>query len=111
MAFQMICSSIILLIFVTIPPLTEAILDPHYYDKPCPQAENIVSQTIRNASTFDPKVPARILRMFFHDCFIRVPSLSLSPRALRKVVFDSRARDNFINKALCGCHTMLTTVS
>ncbi|XP_022889445.1 peroxidase 66 [Olea europaea var. sylvestris] len=71
MAFQMICSSIILLIFVTIPPLTEAILDPHYYDKPCPQAENIVSQTIRNASTFDPKVPARILRMFFHDCFIR----------------------------------------
>ncbi|CAI9762386.1 unnamed protein product [Fraxinus pennsylvanica] len=51
----MICSSIILLIFVTIPPLTEAVLDPHYYDKTCPQAEDIVSQIVRNASTFDPK--------------------------------------------------------
>ncbi|KNA11622.1 hypothetical protein SOVF_133570 [Spinacia oleracea] len=48
-----------------------AALDAHYYDQTCPQAEFIVSQTIRNASIFDPKVPARILRMFFHDCFVR----------------------------------------
>lgn len=57
-----------------------AALDAHYYDQTCPQAEFIVSQTIRNASIFDPKVPARILRMFFHDCFVRVstlPELSL----------------------------------
>ncbi|KAH6770842.1 Peroxidase superfamily protein [Perilla frutescens var. hirtella] len=45
-------------------------LDGHYYEKTCPQAESIIYEVVRNATTFDPKVPARILRMFFHDCFI-----------------------------------------
>lgn len=57
-----------------------AALDAHYYDKTCPQAQTIIFQAVRNATTYDPKVPARLLRMFFHDCFIRVSlSLSLSP--------------------------------
>ncbi|RVW72966.1 Peroxidase 66 [Vitis vinifera] len=46
-------------------------LDVHYYHQTCPQAENIIFETVRKASINDPKVPARILRMFFHDCFIR----------------------------------------
>ncbi|XP_021908978.1 peroxidase 66 isoform X1 [Carica papaya] len=46
-------------------------LDAHYYDQTCPQAEKIILQTVRNASIYDPRVPARLLRMFFHDCFIR----------------------------------------
>ncbi|KAJ8438033.1 hypothetical protein Cgig2_030014 [Carnegiea gigantea] len=50
---------------------SQAALDGRYYYQTCPQAENTVVQTIRNASIYDPKVPARILRMFFHDCFIR----------------------------------------
>ncbi|KAK3177266.1 hypothetical protein Dsin_014814 [Dipteronia sinensis] len=50
---------------------SKAALDAHYYDQTCPQAEKIVLETVRNASIYDPKVPARILRMFFHDCFIR----------------------------------------
>ncbi|XP_021730481.1 peroxidase 66-like [Chenopodium quinoa] len=49
----------------------QAALDTHYYDQTCPQAEYIVAQTVRNASIYDPKSPARLLRMFFHDCFIR----------------------------------------
>ena len=51
---------------------SQAALDAHYYDRTCPQAEFLIAQTVRNASIYDPKVPARILRMFFHDCFIRV---------------------------------------
>ncbi|KAJ1386367.1 Secretory peroxidase [Sesbania bispinosa] len=51
--------------------VSEAELDAHYYDKTCPQLEKIISETVLTASTNDPKVPARILRMFFHDCFIR----------------------------------------
>ncbi|KNA11623.1 hypothetical protein SOVF_133580 [Spinacia oleracea] len=50
---------------------SQAALDNHYYDQTCPQAEYIISQTVLNASIYDPKVPARLLRMFFHDCFIR----------------------------------------
>ncbi|XP_021765214.1 peroxidase 66-like [Chenopodium quinoa] len=49
----------------------QAALDTHYYDQTCPQAEYIVAQTVRNASIYDSKSPARLLRMFFHDCFIR----------------------------------------
>ncbi|EEF51466.1 Peroxidase 66 precursor, putative [Ricinus communis] len=60
----------IFLLSVLISPL-KATLDAHYYDQTCPQAENIVLQTVQNASMHDPKVPAHLLRMFFHDCFIR----------------------------------------
>ncbi|KAF9668316.1 hypothetical protein SADUNF_Sadunf15G0116100 [Salix dunnii] len=50
---------------------SKAMLNDHYYDQACPQAGKIIFETVRNASMHDPKVPARILRMFFHDCFIR----------------------------------------
>ncbi|XP_068328677.1 peroxidase 66-like [Pyrus communis] len=52
-------------------------LSAHYYDQTCPQAEKIILQAVYNASMHDPKVPARILRMFFHDCFIRGCDASL----------------------------------
>ncbi|XP_011101165.1 peroxidase 66 [Sesamum indicum] len=67
---QMICSLNVLLILVGVS-LSGAILDANYYHKTCPQAEDIVYTAVRNATIYDPKVPARILRMFFHDCFIR----------------------------------------
>ncbi|KAI3720771.1 hypothetical protein L2E82_31764 [Cichorium intybus] len=61
----------------TVVPFSEAALTANYYDQTCPQAENIIFQTVGNASIFDPKVPARLLRMFFHDCFIRGCDASL----------------------------------
>ncbi|KAL9164568.1 hypothetical protein ABFS82_06G113200 [Erythranthe guttata] len=61
----------ILLLLVGIISQSGAILDANYYEKTCPQAENIINQAVRKAAANDPKVPARILRMFFHDCFIR----------------------------------------
>ncbi|KAL3834521.1 hypothetical protein ACJIZ3_009257 [Penstemon smallii] len=70
MALQMFYSLTILLIISGIS-LSRATLDSQYYEKTCPQAENIIYQAVRNATTYDPKVPARILRMFFHDCFVR----------------------------------------
>ncbi|KAK3039219.1 hypothetical protein RJ639_027923 [Escallonia herrerae] len=65
-----ILSPAVLILFITLP-LSKAVLDAHFYDQKCPQAERIISETVRNASIYDPKVPARILRMFFHDCFLR----------------------------------------
>ncbi|KAK8267214.1 hypothetical protein V6Z12_D12G297600 [Gossypium hirsutum] len=50
---------------------SQAALDVHYYDRTCPEAEKIIRYTVLNASMHDAKVPARILRMFFHDSFIR----------------------------------------
>lgn len=61
-----------ILLLLTLLSASKAALDAHYYDQTCPQLEKIISETVLNASMHDPKVPARILRMFFHDCFIRV---------------------------------------
>ncbi|XVF09756.1 hypothetical protein REPUB_Repub07fG0123100 [Reevesia pubescens] len=61
---------IIFLVLITVSQ-SKAALDAHFYDQTCPEAEKIILDTVRNASMYDPKVPARILRMFFHDCFIR----------------------------------------
>ncbi|KAM6555984.1 hypothetical protein CsatB_003003 [Cannabis sativa] len=59
------------LLLITTVPQSKAALNANYYSQTCPQAEKIILQTVYNASIFDPKVPARLLRMFFHDCFIR----------------------------------------
>ncbi|GFP84766.1 peroxidase 66 [Phtheirospermum japonicum] len=69
MGSQMIFSLTILLLVAIFQ--SGATLNPHYYDETCPQAELIIDQVVREAAKNDPKVPARLLRMFFHDCFIR----------------------------------------
>lgn len=65
------CSLTVLLLLLGVS-CSSAALDPHFYDKTCPQAETIIHQAVRSAAVSDSKVPARILRMFFHDCFVRV---------------------------------------
>lgn len=47
-------------------------LSMNYYASTCPQAEAIVTTTIQSASVVDPVIPAKILRLFFHDCFVQV---------------------------------------
>lgn len=49
-------------------------LSLNYYDKTCPQAEAIITNVVNEAVKADKKVPAALLRMHFHDCFIRVLS-------------------------------------
>ncbi|KAI7733169.1 hypothetical protein M8C21_024054, partial [Ambrosia artemisiifolia] len=46
-------------------------LSSNYYDKTCPNAESLIRKAVRDAATNDKKVPAALLRMHFHDCFIR----------------------------------------
>ncbi|CAM6102158.1 unnamed protein product [Calypogeia fissa] len=41
-----------------------------FYSQSCPSAESIVTQTLRNRYTVDIKAPARMMRLFFHECFI-----------------------------------------
>lgn len=47
-------------------------LSLNYYEKTCPDAESIVTNAVKNAVMKDKTVPAALLRMHFHDCFIRV---------------------------------------
>lgn len=47
-------------------------LSSNYYDHTCPQLESIVRSAVQKAVSSDKTVPAALLRMHFHDCFIRV---------------------------------------
>ncbi|TVU27573.1 hypothetical protein EJB05_19064, partial [Eragrostis curvula] len=42
-----------------------------YYDDKCPGAEAAVTAAVRQAMATDRTVPAGLLRMHFHDCFVR----------------------------------------
>ncbi|KAE8712588.1 Peroxidase 64 [Hibiscus syriacus] len=46
-------------------------LSSNYYDHSCPQLESIVASAVKKAASSDKTVPAVLLRMHFHDCFIR----------------------------------------
>ncbi|XVE69686.1 hypothetical protein DITRI_Ditri10aG0010900 [Diplodiscus trichospermus] len=46
-------------------------LSSKYYDHSCPQLESIVTSAVKKAMLNDKTVPAALLRMHFHDCFIR----------------------------------------
>lgn len=46
-------------------------LSLNYYDKTCPRLESTITSAVKNAMINDQTVPAALLRMHFHDCFIR----------------------------------------
>ncbi|GLT91965.1 hypothetical protein SLE2022_098260 [Rubroshorea leprosula] len=54
-------------------PLSSSVsaLSSNYYDQTCPQLEQTVTSTVQKALQNDRTVAAALLRMHFHDCFIR----------------------------------------
>ncbi|KAK9948353.1 hypothetical protein M0R45_003934 [Rubus argutus] len=69
MGFNLAFLSSILILSV-FSPVTSA-LSSNYYDKSCPNVELLVSNAVKKATANDKTVPAALLRMHFHDCFIR----------------------------------------
>ncbi|URD84225.1 peroxidase [Musa troglodytarum] len=42
-----------------------------FYKKTCPQAEETVRSIVGKHASADSELPAKLLRLFFHDCFVR----------------------------------------
>ncbi|OEL38085.1 putative Peroxidase 48 [Dichanthelium oligosanthes] len=61
-----------------------------FYDETCPDAEELVSSTVRKLYHADPNVAAALVRLFFHDCFIHVRTNKLRARLL--IICDAHAR-------------------
>lgn len=47
-------------------------LSPGFYSFSCPNVELLVRGTVRSASSMDSTIPAKLLRLLFHDCLVKV---------------------------------------
>ncbi|GAU26247.1 hypothetical protein TSUD_224380, partial [Trifolium subterraneum] len=46
-------------------------LYPQFYDKSCPNVEEIVKSVVAKAVAKEPRMAASLLRLHFHDCFVK----------------------------------------
>ncbi|URE26771.1 peroxidase [Musa troglodytarum] len=81
-------------------------LKKHFYKKLCPRAEAIVQELVWASVENNSALPAKLLRLFFHDCFVRVtPCVRQGCDA--SVLLDSTAnssaeKDAIPNRSLAG---------
>ncbi|KAL3747912.1 hypothetical protein ACJRO7_016691 [Eucalyptus globulus] len=61
---------IFLVFFLAHVVASSAQLSFGFYAASCPAAESIVRNTVRSASSSDPTIPGKLLRLLFHDCFV-----------------------------------------
>jgi hypothetical protein len=79
-ALTVATTALVLLLVLLATPATVAKgsgLSVGFYKKLCPKAEKVVRRTVTKAFEKEPGTPADIIRLFFHDCFVRVSSPAL----------------------------------
>jgi peroxidase len=67
-------------------------LSSAFYDASCPGAYDVVRRVIRDARASDPRIPASLIRLHFHDCFVNV-SAGSSPQLIRSAYFRVASSD------------------
>ncbi|WOK93187.1 peroxidase A2-like [Canna indica] len=51
-------------------PVSHAQLSSSFYDDSCPGLSEIVLTVVMQAQILDPRMPASLIRLHFHDCFV-----------------------------------------
>lgn len=63
----------LLLIFILgLFPCSNLGFELEFYALSCPGVEFVVRDVVRSASSSDPSIPGKLLRLLFHDCFVDV---------------------------------------
>ncbi|KAK0572175.1 hypothetical protein LWI29_027320 [Acer saccharum] len=66
--FNFLVLVLVLFLFAASPSCAD--LSFNFYAVSCPAAEFMVKNTVRSASSDDPTIPGKLLRLLFHDCFV-----------------------------------------
>ncbi|CAO2162357.1 unnamed protein product [Urochloa humidicola] len=61
----------VVLLCVQLPAGAQGQLQVGFYNSSCPNAESLVRQTVANAFANDSGIAAGLIRLHFHDCFVR----------------------------------------
>ncbi|KAJ3679634.1 hypothetical protein LUZ60_017645 [Juncus effusus] len=67
---SLLLPTLLILFLLSISISSASNLSPFYYLHSCPDAEQIVFQTINAKQISNPTTAAGTLRLFFHDCFV-----------------------------------------
>jgi hypothetical protein len=77
-------------------------LFPQFYDRSCPKAKEIVHSIVAQAVARETRMAASLVRLHFHDCFVKVIHL-----ILRYSIFKMFQTELYI----CGGDTWLNILS
>ncbi|KAK9182410.1 hypothetical protein WN944_025554 [Citrus x changshan-huyou] len=74
-------------------------LRKHFYEETCPEAEDIVQKIIWENVALNSTLPAKFLRMHFHDCFVRGCDASV---LIDSTASNSAEKDSIPNQTVGG---------
>ena len=83
LAVVLLCALVAVQVALLAAPAEAGELVVGYYDKKCRGVENVVQWHVRRAPKTNRRAGAALVRLLFHDCFVRVrtppppPSISL----------------------------------
>ncbi|CAJ2646470.1 unnamed protein product [Trifolium pratense] len=69
-------------------------LYPQFYDKSCPNVEDIVKSVVAKAVAKEPRMAASLLRLHFHDCFVKGCDASILLDSSGTIISEKRSNPN-----------------
>ncbi|KAK8566282.1 hypothetical protein V6N12_059811 [Hibiscus sabdariffa] len=69
-------------------------LYPQFYDHSCPKAQEIVENVVAKAVAEEPRMAASLLRLHFHDCFVKGCDASVLLDSSGSIISEKRSNPN-----------------